>query len=93
MVDNTCEPADSITLYFRDGAVAEVTMGFIDRSGAGSPLQLWRHTLRTWTGSQLGPADSVRLSFNQSELEAYWRLDASKSRWTAKVRISAGGRW
>jgi len=87
MPDNTCQPSDSVTLYFGRGK----TVGMIELSfGVADPsktvLQLWEGQLSAWLRSQLGTPDSVSLSFDKESLEAFWDHSPSRA-WSATAHV------
>ena len=81
MADFTCQPSDSVTLYFshegtNSGLNSILTMIEMSTSfpiADLTPLRRWQTFYQAWATSRLGVVDSVRLSFDQQELNAYWR--------------------
>jgi hypothetical protein len=94
MVDNTCQPSDSVTLYFSGGPFDTrsprlqllhiIEMHTADPDVEQTPLHRWQTFYRAWSTSSLGPADSVRLSPDQTRLDAFWRSE----NWWADLTIA-----
>lgn len=95
MADDTCQPSDSVTLYFgggvlhprQDSTLLNIEMHTALPESRETPLRRWQTFYQPWAVSRLGPVDSVRLSPNAMELHAYWRTSA----WWADITIEEVG--